>query len=385
MDRNEGIRFSRTATRAGRHASWLELFFDLAFAVAVSRLPVRLSDSTPSVDEVLALLGLFVVVWWSWVGQAFYDNRFERDDAPHRLIVLIGTGGVLGMAAGVDQAPRTLLLPAGFLVVRAGLLVLYLRARCSDPATRRVTDIYLVGFGTGWLIWFVSLFIPGPFRPLAWAVGMLVDLATPWVRRRRLSQSPVDTSHLPERLGQFTVVLLGTVLAQLISAVPANPRLTVLTTAAAAFCVPAAIWWIYTIFAEVEVEEQRLRGGQEYSYIHAIVVASLLLVGWGLRTAVGHEVDRSPQLPVELRLVLGGSIIAWMISGTVLLRIAVGRINKTRIAMTGAGLVAVAISLATVTAPLAGMGLLAAVLIAYVVLGRRHLARMAARADQSSG
>lgn len=382
MERAEAIRARRVASRSERHASWLELFFDLAFVVAVSSVASRL-DLHPSVQDVGATLGLFVIVWWSWVGQAFYDNRFERDDAPHRLIVLFATVGVLALALGVDQAPRTLLLPVGFLVVRACLIALYLRARWSNPDARRVTDIYLVGFGAGWLIWLVSLFVPGHFRPLLWAMGLAVDLATPWIGRRRLARAPVDTSHLPERLGQFTVILLGAVLAQLVSAVPPEHGLGVLATAAAAFCVPAAIWWIYTLFADVEVEPQRLRGGQEYAYLHAIVAATLLLIGWSLRTAVEQAADGSAQLPAGLRLVLGASIMAWMVSGTALLRIALGRVSRARLAITAAGVGAVAASVVTVTTPLEGMGVLAVVLIIYASLARRHLARLAGAARPS--
>ena len=52
-----------------RHATWMELFYDLVFVVAVSALGGRLSDDY-SPAGILQFVGLFVPVWWAGVGQA---------------------------------------------------------------------------------------------------------------------------------------------------------------------------------------------------------------------------------------------------------------------------------------------------------------------------
>jgi len=57
-----------------RHATWLELFFDLVFVVAVSRLGVLLHDDH-SVTGVLIAAGLFVPVWWTWISFSYSTRR----------------------------------------------------------------------------------------------------------------------------------------------------------------------------------------------------------------------------------------------------------------------------------------------------------------------
>ena len=44
-----------------------------------------------------------------------------------------------------------------------------------------MTTIYLIGFGSGWLIWLVSLTVPTELRPVLWVIAMVIELATPWV------------------------------------------------------------------------------------------------------------------------------------------------------------------------------------------------------------
>ena len=50
-----------------RHATWLELFFDLVFVISIAELVHALEDYR-SLADFLGTAGLFVAVWWAWVG-----------------------------------------------------------------------------------------------------------------------------------------------------------------------------------------------------------------------------------------------------------------------------------------------------------------------------
>ncbi|MFG1882299.1 low temperature requirement protein A [Micromonospora sp. NPDC049102] len=87
-----------------RHATWLELFLDLIFVYALAAVTRRLGDDpTPSPSAVLAVLGLFVVVQWAWLGQVFYDTRFDPDDVPHRISPWRSSGT---RCCSPDDSPR---------------------------------------------------------------------------------------------------------------------------------------------------------------------------------------------------------------------------------------------------------------------------------------
>ena len=54
-----------------RHASWLELFFDLCFVVAVGAVAATLHGN-PTGEGLLIFAALFIPVWWSWMEYAWY-------------------------------------------------------------------------------------------------------------------------------------------------------------------------------------------------------------------------------------------------------------------------------------------------------------------------
>ncbi|MDG4840999.1 low temperature requirement protein A [Micromonospora sp. WMMD967] len=361
-----------------RHATWLELFLDLIFVYALAAVVRRLGDDpSPSPTAVLAVIGLFVVIQWAWMGQVYYDTRFDPDDALHRLLVLVALVGAGAITLGVDEVPESVLLPVGYLIVRGVLLLLYLRARPTGPMARVVTTVYLIGFGSGWLIWLASLAAPTELRPVLWVVAMVIELATPWVGARWLNNWPVDNRHLPERIGQFTIIVLGSALASLLFAVPDHPPPPMILTAAMAFLIPAAVWWVYTTFVTTRLLQTQLRGGQAYSYLHIPLGGALLLLGWALGQVVRLVDDNATHLPLELRLLLGASIVAWTACGLALYWLWT-RPSAARLAIAAYGVVSVSVITTTVHQPRLMLALLAAAVVGYAVLISRRLARAGA-------
>ena len=137
-------------SREERRASWLELFFDLAFAGAVAQLAGALQDH-PSLGSLARFAMLFTPIWWLWVQFSFYADRHESEDAAHRVSFLTAILLCVALAA---SAPRALTgdttgFVVAFALMRGLQLALYARARRHLPATRALYTRYLIFFGTG--------------------------------------------------------------------------------------------------------------------------------------------------------------------------------------------------------------------------------------------
>ena len=193
-----------------RHATWLELFYDLVFVVAIATLAHKLNENV-SLSGFFGFVALFIPVWWSWIGAAFYANRFDTDDVVHRLLTAVQMLAVAGLAInvhhGLDSSSAGFAL--SYAAVRAVLVVEYLRAGRHVVAARSLTKRFARGFGVAAAIWLVSAFVPTPFRFLLWVLGLVVDFATPIFAGRLHTQLAPHTSHLPERFGLFTLIVLG--------------------------------------------------------------------------------------------------------------------------------------------------------------------------------
>src|SRR3982751_2599879 len=73
---------------AHRRVTWMELFFDLIFVAAVAEVGAPLAaDYSPA--GLLRYGFLFVLIWWAWSGHTLYSTRFDHDDLPQRLLILL--------------------------------------------------------------------------------------------------------------------------------------------------------------------------------------------------------------------------------------------------------------------------------------------------------
>ena len=64
----------------GKRVSWVELYLDLVFVLAVAQL-AHLIVAEPEMRSVWIALGLFFTLWWTWVGFAVLYNRQSADSA----------------------------------------------------------------------------------------------------------------------------------------------------------------------------------------------------------------------------------------------------------------------------------------------------------------
>ncbi len=147
-----------------------------------------------------------------------YNTRFDTDDVIQRLCAFGMMLAAAAMAVKIPQAfeGKSAAFAVAYVVARACLLMLYVRAWYHVPEARDITGLYLTGFGIGVGLWAISIFVPTPARYILWAVGLAIDFLTPWLIRPTLQKAPLDTSHLPERLALFTIIILGEIITNVI-------------------------------------------------------------------------------------------------------------------------------------------------------------------------
>ncbi|HLM89032.1 MAG TPA: low temperature requirement protein A [Streptosporangiaceae bacterium] len=230
--------------RDERSSSWLELFFDLVFAGAVSQLAGALQDH-PSLGSLARFVMLFTPIWWLWVQFAFYADRHESNDATHRGAFLAAILLCVGLAA---SAPRALSgdttgFVIAFACLRALQLLLYARARRHLPATSALYTRYLIFFGAGGALWLSSLAAAGTARYAFWGAALLTDAAGALTELAPGRRVPLNPGHLADRFQLFVLIVLGESIARLISAATMRPwSLPLAVVLAAALLTLAALW-----------------------------------------------------------------------------------------------------------------------------------------------
>ena len=154
---------------AAKRVSWVELYFDLIFVFAVGQLS-HIMVTDPHWAGLGIALGLFLPLWWTWVGFAVLYNRHGQDKTAQRLLVLAGTLPCAVAAIETRAAADGHLMTYTFALAGARLILAVAFAFTAGTA-RRVA----IGYGLSAAAFAVSAFVPGPWRYVIWALALLQE------------------------------------------------------------------------------------------------------------------------------------------------------------------------------------------------------------------
>jgi low temperature requirement protein LtrA len=310
----------RTADHGDEKVGWLELFYDLVYVATVIALGNKLSEDL-STEGLLAFAVLFVPVWWSWTGMAFYITRFNIDDVGHRLLVFAQMFAVcvlaINIADGLGDTSRAFAL--AYVTARLILVLMYVRAGRAYPQARPLTTRYAQGFALAALIWLVSALVPTPARFVVWAIGLAVDFGTPLLpsTRRLQAQSPPSAHHLPERFGLLTIIVLGEAFIKVLtSASEHDLELSHALYGGFGLIIAASLWWMYFDNIKGSVVRRTRFAGQVWVYTHLPLVGAITAYGVAAKKVIliehGHEIASAE------RLLFAGSVSAALLAIAIL-------------------------------------------------------------------
>ncbi|HKA09450.1 MAG TPA: low temperature requirement protein A [Candidatus Dormibacteraeota bacterium] len=156
---------------------------------------------------------------------------------------------------------------------------------------------YALGFGAAAVIWLGSAVAPVPARFALWAVAMVVDYATPLTARRPQAQVQLDPSHLPERFGLFTLIVLGESIAASAGSLAGRWDLPAAVGGALGIAAAFGVWWSYFDHLERAPVRRTRLAGQVWFYAHLPFLMAMTALAVGIRELIGGSE--------------GGRTIAW--------------------------------------------------------------------------
>jgi low temperature requirement protein LtrA len=275
--------------RCQRRATSLELFFDLVFVVVVDKLAELLAHD-PSAVGVGRFLLLFATVCVAWVGYTVYADRFDTDDVVQRLLMLCGMLAVAAVAVNIPSAfsGSSVAVAIAYVAVRAVLLAMYLRVWHAVPDARGLARRYVLGFGLSIAIWLASLAVPEPLRFALWVFAVLVEALTPVTARSYAVQMRLQASHMAERYGLFTLIVLGGAVVAVVSGTAGtNWAPAPALCAVASFVATAVLWWIYFDCVDMGGVNRTMVSRLCVAYAHCLMYAAMTAFAVGTLLLIG--------------------------------------------------------------------------------------------------
>ncbi|MEU5565002.1 low temperature requirement protein A [Micromonospora musae] len=301
-----------------QRATFLELFFDLVFVLALTQLSRDLAADLGWTGAFRALV-LLGAMWWVWSSTAWLTDRTDPQRPLIQALVIATMVGSLVMAAAVPEAygDTGLIFAGAYVVIQLGrglALVAFLHGR----KLQRIGMRGLFWYGLSALPWIAGALVPGTARSALWAVAVVLDhtagrigFPTPGAGRSPSQDLVISGEHLAERHQQFFIIALGDMI--LVTGLALGDG-GFTPDGVAAFAVSIAttvlLWRIYIyragqVLAEaiaVSADPVRLAGSA--SYAHLTMVAGVVATAVGAELVIANPLGHTP--PAWIAVILGG-------------------------------------------------------------------------------
>jgi low temperature requirement protein LtrA len=262
-----------------KRVSWVELYFDLILVFAVGQ-TTHIMVTEPHWTGFGRAVGLFIPLWWTWIGFVVLCNRNNEDSTAQRLFVLAGT--VPCVVAAIETRAYAGHAMAFIFAIAGARVILSLAFRFTTEQGNRTA----IGYGASAAAFVVSAFVPPPWRYVLWALALIQEAGFLLLdndhrarqRRQRRDQDGtrerpvrpsrvdrvramlkppadpsrrVDAGHLAERFGLMMIILLGEVVVAVAgsAAETSEHGARYWLGLLAGLVLAAALWWIYFIAA----------------------------------------------------------------------------------------------------------------------------------------
>jgi low temperature requirement protein LtrA len=357
----------------------LELFFDLVFVFAITRVTALMAHDLTwsSIGEGLLVLA---ALWWGWAAYAWLTNHVAGEDGPARVVVIVAMAAMVLVALAVPEAfgDHALLFAAGYLVMRMGHLGLYWAASRDQPEVNAAVASLFPTAVTGPLLLVAAAFTDGALQAALWIVALALDYGGPWVRG--VAGYRMHPAHFAERFSLIVIIALGESIVAIGAGAGDEPLDTAIAIAAVlSLITSAALWWAYFDIvapmaqhrlAKLHGAARNTLGRDSFAYLHLPLIAGIELFALGVEEVVGH-VDE--ELPPEAATALAGGVALYLLAHVAFRLRTFGSVNRARLA--AAVLSAACLPLGTAVSALAALAAVTAItaaLIAYETIRFRE-------------
>jgi low temperature requirement protein LtrA len=362
---------ARHGDRLEQRVTPLELFFDLVFVFAITRVTVLMAHDLSWTSVAQGLLVL-AALWWGWAAYAWLTNHVSGEDGRARVVVFVAMSAMVLVSLAVPEAfdSHALLFALGYLVMRIAHLGLFWVASRDDPDVHAAV-FRLLPTASGPLLLVLASAFDGWVQAGLWLLALALDYGSPLVFG--VAGYRVHPAHFAERFGLVMIIALGeSIVAIGVGAGDEALDTAIGVAAVLAVIGAAALWWAY-FGAVAELAHDRLRqltgvtrnvlARDSFAYLHLPLIAGVQLFALGVEQVVAH-VDEELKAPAATAL-FGG--VGLYLLAHVALRLRVASTLNTERLLVGVLCVA-AIPLAVELNALAALAVvtaLAAALIAY--------------------
>ncbi|MDG4811195.1 low temperature requirement protein A [Micromonospora sp. WMMD1120] len=319
------------AATPGR-ATFLELFFDLVFVFALTRISARAFENLaqdPGRHDVWgAVTGggktllLLLALWAVWQGTAWTTSRYDPYRVPLQAVVITALVCSMLMGVAILRAftETALMFAVAYVIAQLSRPVILLFALGPHPY-RRLKARMAVAYAVSGVLWVGGALLSTNAQVVLWSTALAFEYLVarcgwpvPGLGRSKISRWEIAGEHLAERYQQFFLVALGETILVAGFAYSKGPYEAGHAWAfALALATSIMLWRIYiqragqVLGEAVTMARHPATIGRSAADTHLVMVIGLALTAIGYELIIEDPLERvsGPWLVV----VLGGPVL----------------------------------------------------------------------------
>lgn len=280
-----------------RHATWLELFFDLIFVVAlgkVTHLLARTHNNHLEDGNFVKFVILFLPFWWIWVLHTSFFNRFDSDGRFHRILTLILMFVLIILSTTLDNDGENSYKMFLIIYAIAKLVIVGLHIKNTyETKDNLIIKRLIMMLAIGTIIAFSGVFFMYQTAIVLLILSILFEILFSQVILHK-SNKPADKEHLIERIGLLAIVLLGeSVISLTASLTDVDWSYLTIITGVVGFAIISMIWWIYFDSLEQLIKSKKDKKGNAIIYSQLLTYMSFAIIANTIRHAILLDLNLS--------------------------------------------------------------------------------------------
>ena len=234
-----------------RRISWLELFYDLVYVIAISRITHHLSLHV-TLNGFLEYACLFILIFWGWLNGSLYHDIHGSIGLRTRLMTLWQVMIIAALAITIEQEPvkRFEYMTIALMVMQFFITYLWWSVGFYDKEHRRYNRPYTIFYLLSFALLGLSLFVSPSWLKLIIVMVILCNYIPPFISQQLLRRSSLDlslSSSMTERLGLFTIIVFGEVVLGVVNGISKADITHVETwlNFVLSLSIVFILWWIF--------------------------------------------------------------------------------------------------------------------------------------------
>ena len=301
-----------------RKVSWLELFYDLIYAAAISQLTHYLGQHTTWL-ELVYFTYLFTMLFWSWYNGSLYHDLHWSDGVRSRFLTFLQMLSIAVVAITLNSAfSGHQSFAIAFLLVECIITYLWWSTGHYDPSHKPLNKYYILNYSISIILFILSIFADEITAEVLWLIALVLNLSSGLLGIPKIMEimksrgdSFTPSASLIERFGSFTIIVLAETLFGIITGISliAEKTFVVWYTFILGILIAFLLWSLYFDM----IGDRRLKTGYRFFqllyFLHIPLLASFGVVGACISLILAGKVNENTGV-----LMFGAAIAVILIS-----------------------------------------------------------------------